>query len=195
MQSKNGLTLEAIKTTIIPYDKLSFGDFEDLQSKIEQLFNNDGYVTVYLNYEVLIGKFEGKNLIFYNNERFEPKYLQKIRIFNENKELYLWKVSEDIFKGRLRVDNQGEEKNVIDAKQILWGTMAETLNDGWSKIYEERGTALIIPFDKLAIDNYKQRIKINTRNYIDYNELGQAGYVDSRFVSFINGNDNILGGK
>jgi len=195
MQSKNGLTLETIKTNVIFHDKLSFKDFKDLQDKIEQLFNSNGYIIAYLDYKVLIGEFKDKNLIFYNKETFEPKYLQTMRVFNENKEFYLWKISENLFNGRLRIDNQGEEKDVVNAEQILWGTMVKSLDNNWSRIYEERGTELIIPFDNLAIDNHKKRIKIKTRNYIDYNELGQAGYVDSRFVSFINGDDNVLGGK
>jgi len=194
MQSKNSLTLETIKTKVILYDKLGFKDFKDFQSKIEQLFNSNGYVIAYLNYKVFIGKFKDKNLIFYNKETFEPKHLQTIRIFNEDKEFYLWKISENLFNGRLRIDNQGEEKDVVDAEQILWGTMVKSLDNNWSRIYEERGTELIIPFGNPAIDNHKKRIKIKTRNYIDYNELSQAGYVDSRFVSFINGDSIALGG-
>ncbi len=195
MQSKNGLTLkEAIKTDVFFY-KLSLNSFEDVQIEINKIFNNKGYVVAYLDYKVLIGEFKDDKLIFHNNEIFESKYLQKVRVFNENKELYLWNISENLFKGRLRIDNQGKEEGVIDAEQILWGTTAEPLNSGWSRIYEERGTELIIPFDKLIIDNHKKRIKIKVRYYIDYNELGQAGYVDSRFVSFINGDGNILGGK
>ncbi len=195
MQSKNGLELKVIKTEVTFCNELSLNSFEDIQTKIKELFDDTGCVVAYLDYKAIIGKFKDKNLIFYNGEIFEPKYLQKLRVFNENKELYLWEISENEFKGRLRTDNQGKEEDIVEAKQILWGTMVESLDNGWSRIYEKRGTELVVPFDNLVINDHEKRIKIRIRNYIDYNELGQVGYVDSRFVSFINGDGNILGGE
>jgi len=195
MQSKNGLKLKVIKTEVTFCNKLSLNSFDDIQTKIKELFDDTGYVVAYLDYKVIIGKFKDNKLIFYNGEIFEPKYLQKLRVFNENKELYLWEISENEFKGRLRTDNQGKEEDIVEAEQILWGTMVESLDNGWSRIYEKRGAELVVPFDNLVIDDHEKRIKIRTKNYIDYNELGQAGYVDSRFVSFINEDGNILGGE
>ena len=50
---------------------------------------------------------------------------------------------------------------------------------------EDRGIELLIHHSLLpenVVVTPKDRLWLITRNYIDYNDLGQAGYVDCRFV-------------
>ncbi len=145
------------------------------------------YVVAYLDYKVLVGLFTDR-LTFYQGEDFEPQYLQRLRIFDENTELLLLKEEPLVFKGRLRLDGQGEEAEVVDALQVLWGTQKEQLEDvNWVRITENRGTSLTLPFAHggLNIDDQQNRVKLKTRNYINYNSLGQAGYTDCRFMAII----------
>lgn len=160
--------------------------WDALECMLTDLFINDGYVVAYTHYKVMIGKLYQGKLKFYENEVFNLKYLLKTRIFNEKKELLLWKNSENEeyeFQMRLRIDNEGEKIDVIDAEQVLWGTNYEVLCDGWTCLYEKRGTKIILPLDVRVTP--RESVKIKTRNYIGRNNLGQAGYEDCRFVEFV----------
>ena len=132
----------------------------------------------------MIGKWKEEKFIFHHNKYCFTR-LQKIRIFNESEELYIWK-SGDIFKGRHRKDGDeaGVEMNIIEANQVLFGTeIKERFENGFIKISENRGTELILPDNNFILDDKKNRIAIKTRNYIDF-ENSIATYIDTRFVKF-----------
>jgi CRISPR-associated protein (TIGR03984 family) len=169
---------------------LNLEDYSDLERKIADVFKNDGFAAAYLDYKVLIGKYCSKAFVFYNSETFHPRYLQRLRVFNGDKELLIWRQGEGRFKMRLRIDGEGEPKDCVRASQVLWGTKSESLGSGWCRIYEDRGVELILPIDDPELDKGegKRRVKILTHNYIDFiDETGQAGYVDCRFVRFEGG--------
>lgn len=182
----NGLDLKNIKSETFPIEEFEFKEFE---SKVKEYFKDNGLFIVYLDYKVIIGKYENNDFIACGNEKFEPKYIQKIRVFNKNKELLLYR-SEGKLKGRIRVDNiAATDCDIIEADQVIFGTTAN-VSKGFTLITETRGTEIILPYEESSVDENQNRTKIKTRNYIDYNELGQAGYVDSRFVKFTFGIDN-----
>lgn len=194
MAKDNGLELQSVKTGAVPIKRLEFDEFESFKSTVGDYFGKqDSFCVIYLDYEVLIGRFAEENFRFYNSEIFRPKYIQKMRLFNEHQELYIWRRSDGEFAGRLRIDEKGTETDVVDAWQILWGTQVEHMGE-FSMIYEERGTKLIVPFKDITIDNGKNRVCLHTRNYIGYNEYGQAGYEDCRFIGFTDKNKQNLGG-
>ncbi len=174
---ENGLELLKIKSKV---EKLQIKD----QSHVLQLFNSEGFVVAYLDYKVLIGRIKNNNFQFYKNETFEDKYIQRLRLFNKEKELLVWKYK-DCLKGRMRIDSEGNETYVVDTSQMLWGTDKEELGDGWTRLFEERGPELIIPYKNVKIDNKKSRLFLKTRNYIDFHkDIRQATYIDCRFIEF-----------
>ncbi len=178
----NGLKLYKIKSTSNLVDNITA---QQALGEIEKNFaDKEAYFVAYLDYKVAIGCYKDNKFILPDDDGFDPKYIQKIRIFNENQELFIWRNDADSFSGRLRLDDAGErECDVVDAYQVLWGTTAtiDESNAGWTKVTEDRGTELVLPFE-LNKDNLP--VKLRTRNYIDYNDAHQAGYVDCRFVGF-----------
>lgn len=173
MVKEKGPKLASVKSKAEPY---SMSDFDSL---VKHWGNNKGYFVVYLDYEVRIGRFcNGK----FNGENFKPKFIQKMRLFNQSKELYIWRKEENVFSGRLRVDEAGDDVIVVDAWQAIYGTKCKE-EGGDTFLSEDRGTNLVLPFTGLHEKN-DLPIRIHTRNYIGYNELGQAGYEDCRFVAF-----------
>lgn len=194
MGNGNGLKFATKKSETKPFENLSFSDYESFKLQIKDIFGqNNGFCVVYLDYKVLIGKYSEGKFKFYNDDIFKPKYIQKMRIFNINQELYLWRKNGEEFRCRLRIDGSGIETDVIDACQILWGTKAESLGE-FSKIFEEdRGTELILPLKDISVDNGQNRVHIRTRNYISYGDNDQAGYEDCRFVGFKYIKNNIRG--
>lgn len=180
----NGLKMDITKTLSRPL-QLTITNWSELESCLQEHFKQECNVIAYLHYKVLIGKLTKDGFKFYRDETFAPKFLVKMRVFDEHKEVLLWRESECKFSARLRIDGEGdEEKHYVEAKQLIWGK-AKVVDDSWILLTEARGTEIYLPYKfKEQANNV---IMIKTRNYIDYNELGQAGYVDCRFVCFCEG--------
>lgn len=193
----NGLHLHAIKSTITPVHP---GHTVDLESLVSGKISGNAFVVAYLDYKVLIGRYADNTFQFYNKEKCESKYLQRLRskylqrlrVFNETQEFLAWRTG-DGFMGRYREDDEGNEVCVVDAHQVLFGTRAEKLPGGYTQISETRGTELVLPFAEIgAIDEGKNRVCIKTRNYIGYTETGQATYTDCRFMAFTDYQKKVL---
>lgn len=181
----NRLMLELVYPQETPKNQLL--EKTKLIKLISQGISIKSHVVAYLDYKVLIGTFENGVFHFFQNENFDPKYIQKLRIFNKTQEMFIWRSSEGL-KGRLRIDETGDTTDVIDAHQVLFGTKTEPTDGGFTKITEERGTEIILPFTGIDVQNKvkDKRVFIQTRNYVDYNEVYQATYVDCRFIGFWN---------
>jgi len=186
---KNGLELKNISSTyeLFPPDS-------SIWSYVQDKFGSErSFIVAYLDYKVLIGTYENGNCHFHENETIDPKYIQRLRVFNETKELYLWRTSKGL-KGRLRIDSEGNGTEVVDAYQVLFGTRSEP-SGNYTRISEERGTVLFLPFQDLEIDvkkEKKDRIAVKTRNYIDYNNVFQATYIDCRLMGFYKDNKELI---
>lgn len=190
------INLKPIKSSLKnDFGNIVFAGYNELESFLSENFKGDGFVILYLDYKVIIRKYNDGRIIFMENEKpFNPEFIQKLRLFNPKQELFIWR-TEGKWKARLRKDEEGEDVSVVEANQILFGTTG-IIENGYTKLIEDRGTEVILPFEITGIDEKKNRVKIKTRNYIEYNELGQAGYIDSRFIEFTIGVENkILGGK
>lgn len=157
---------------------------ESLEINMRECFANkqDAWAVVWCDHEVRIGRWKSDCLAFPSGEDFESRYLQRLRLFNEYSELHVWRTN-GVFKGRFRRDDDsGTETDVVIARQLLYGTDAERV-EGGSRLFEERGMGLSFPITGLKADQ-KNRLFIETRNYIGYSSECQATYIDCRFVAF-----------
>ncbi|MEQ8171937.1 MAG: CRISPR-associated protein Csx19, partial [Candidatus Eremiobacterota bacterium] len=170
--------LIALKSETEPLD-IPSGNLEQI---ISNKIKANSLAVAYMDYTVLIGKYENSKFLFYDSQKLEEKYLQKLRVFNDKEELFIWR-SSDGFKGRFRKDGSGKDIEAVEAFQVLFGTDVTPLGT-FSKLFEERGTEVILPFTGLSVNDKKNRIFIKTRNYIGNNRVHQATYIDARFVSF-----------
>lgn len=197
MMNNNAFILSTKDSHVRNLGVFELSNSEDFKSFVKANFMHKGICVAYLDHVVLFGKYDGEDFHFYQNEKLEPKFIQKMRLFDINQELYLWKKSENRFSGRLRIDGAGEETDIVDAKQVLWGTKSKSYGD-FTEIYEDRGTKIILPFKDVEIDakkDPKNRIFILTRNYVSYDtnsSCEQAGYNDCRFVAFVDKNGKCL---
>lgn len=189
---ENGLKLIKTGSTVTcPFESKPDESPEDV---LMENIREKSFAVVWLDYKVLIGTWNGKDFQFYDNKPFKNKYLQRMRVFNKDREMLIYRTGNG-FKGRLRIDDKdGKGIEVIVAKQVLFGTKKdESCKDSsYTKITEERGTSLVLPFGGLNVNAGEKRIKIKTYNYIDYNAVNQATYVDCRFVEFIYENNATL---
>jgi len=177
LSKANGLELYRIRSKV---ESIIVENLKDAISK----FNSNGFYVAYLDHRVVIGRIISNKLESYNDKIIEEKYIQKMRIFNEQKELLIWR-NQGNLKGRFRIDGEGEEAFVVNSFQLLWGTDKHNLGNNWIKVYEKRGTELILPLGDVNVDNRKNRLFLKSRNYIDFHpETHQATYSDCRFLGF-----------
>jgi CRISPR-associated protein (TIGR03984 family) len=148
-------------------------------------FITSGYAVCWLHYGVLIGLIRGSKIQYPEGIPDYEHQLVRMRIFNQHKEWHIWK-SENNYHVRYREENTAEGDDAIftDRELVLWGTQCHPLKPPFQEVSERRGTGLVLPNELGKIENDKTRFVLKTRNYIAYNEIGQAGYVDSRFVDF-----------
>ncbi len=144
----------------------------------------EGLKTVcWFNYEIRFGIFSEDFLRQIGGFDNFCKHIIRCRIFDQERELFVWK-TEDRIKYRIRNDQSGEKVEVIDADQVMWGRNFVS-SDGMIKVSESRGIKYELP--ESCVENpllpVTERLVLRTRNYVDYNEIGQASFVDSRFVS------------
>lgn len=185
----NELTITDIVSTAHPIQAVPVEHCQ-LATIVAPSFKQPSWFVAYLDYRVVIGNYTPPaSWAFYReepDEELQPQYVQRLRVFNQDEELLLWRSGREI-RGRFRTDATGTPCEVVEAKQVLFGTRIdpEFTAAGFTKITEARGTSLILPFQKVQVDEQEQRIFIKTRNYIGYNDVQQATYVDCRFVDFV----------
>ncbi len=150
INNKNGLTMVELYTYFEPcqYEHCSKDIDEIIKQKLQhhKLESSEAYIISYLDHCVLLGKFNQGKLIFYNDAKLDVKNLQKLRVFNGNFELLLWKASDSnnfSLNGRLRIDKEDNKNGytkcqVIDADQALFGERIDNLDCDWIKLTEGR---------------------------------------------------------
>ncbi len=162
-------------------------DQDKLEAVLCENFAGKCYVVAWLDYKVLIGTWEDNVFHFYEGERFEIKFIQRLRVFNPQKEFHLWR-SNGRLKGRMRTDDlSGARDTAVVAHQVIFGTTdkPKPLNADFTEISEDRGTKLILPFSNINLKS--NRVFIKTHNYVTFNPVHQATYSDCRFVAFTYG--------
>lgn len=164
---------KAYTVNYVASDVIDYQDFNDLKILAKDIEN--GYIVLCQHHGIFTGEILGGNLLWLReglHEKEMHEHLVWMRVFNPVKEYYFWRIGNEI-KGRLRVDGVEQQKEsngltaFVDAEMVLRGVVADAL----------------IKKSSQKID--KKILHIETRNYIGYNEYGQAGYVDSRFVDII----------
>jgi CRISPR-associated protein (TIGR03984 family) len=156
---------------------------------------DNSWFIAYLYHRVVIGQIKNGKFDYHPYAKIPNDVtllnFLKLRVFNEDSELFVWKTNLGGYKARLRIDGTGQEQGVVDAKQVLFGTKAEKLDQKYSILKEDRGTEIILPLSELGINEIdinkgKGRLCIHTRSYIGFiEETGQATYEDVRFVEFL----------
>lgn len=140
-------------------------------------------VAAFFDNQVKLGRFNAGTFIFADGLDLDIEYLQELRLFNEEQELY-FKRSSVGFKLRRIEDNKGEaEVECVDTCANFFGDKVDSgLASGFAKLWEEgRKIGLVIPVDEDA-----KHYALKTRTYITYDEqTGQAGFCYYRYVDVV----------
>lgn len=174
------------------------GAWEDIAEEIKRYFKSKKAGSfVLMHHGVCLGSYEDGDFIMPSSAPLKPEYLRFARIFNADGECYVWRSGSNAantYGLRIRHDEEdpSEPVNAVEAKQLLWGTclLDSPLDPDWKVLKEDRGIELLI-HQSLLPGNIRvtpeNRLWLVTRNYIGYSDVGQVGYIDSRFVTIEGG--------
>ncbi len=179
---KNGLELIELGSEADDFGPMSAGELDEF---VAEKMPGESVVAAWLDYKVLIGRRSRQRNLFCENETFENRHVRRMRIFTPEKELLIWR-TRDGFRARVRIDDLGGKGTfAVVAKQALYGTaVAECPDENFSLVVETRGSRIALPFKNVRVDDKKQRVFVETRNYVDVNAAGQCQYADCAFVRF-----------
>lgn len=155
-------------------------DFSNIKSRIKEVFNEDmAYILLKERNEVSVGLYKNKDFIFKNEVLKNQDLFIDMRIFNKEKELYIWK-SKDHFKNRFRIDNEGKEYDFYDEELLFWGNKFK-VKGNFMELEEEKIKKYYIPINKNVTNNDEKKLLV--RNYIGCNkEDGMAIIEDFRLI-------------
>jgi CRISPR-associated protein (TIGR03984 family) len=173
--------------------KTQKGDWNKIRGTIDEQYRGKRAGTfVLMHHFACIGIYENGEFIMPSSIILEPWHIRTLRVFDENSECYVWKNSHDemdIFRLRIRCDEENDDEalDVVEARQLLWGTSLENYGTStdWKLLKEKRGIEIIIHSSFIPQGfqiSSRQRLWLVTCNYVGYTDIGQAGYIDSRFV-------------
>lgn len=155
-------------------------DFFNIKTRIKEIFNEDtAYILLKESNEVSVGLYKNKDFIFKNEVLQNKDLFIDMRIFNNEKELYIWKSKYD-FKNRIRIDNEGKEYDFYDEELLLWGNKIK--NDGiFMELEEEKIKKYYIPINENVTNDNEGKLVV--RNYIGCSgEDGMAIIEDFRLL-------------
>jgi len=97
----------------------------------------------------------------------------------------LWR--DDGWKARFVADVSGNDNDVIDEDQILWGNAVERLvKDGFTLLREgAQGMRHAVPIVITAEQLKHHQLRLRVRHYITENEDGEASITLSRLVQLL----------
>ena len=191
----SGLKLVRMASTWQPLEPCTT---ETVSTLLSENFTGRSAAVLWLDDRVETCLYRQGTFTFFQDEPFTLRHVQRMRVFNADREFHLVRGSGNSWQGRLRIDGQGEEWDMVIACQLLFGTRkgnAKPESPLFTSITEDRGATLHLPLKGLEFDekgNLTNRVFIKTHNYIQPNQVHQAGYVDCRFVEFcaFNGENN-----
>jgi CRISPR-associated protein (TIGR03984 family) len=122
---------------------------------------------------VIWGRVENHRIILPALEqRWQPQLrketLQMARLFDRQRETFLWRVGEGRWRARTISDDSGEGCLHYDEAQILWGTRVEATDNGFSRVAEgEQGLRHTLPLE-LSVEDWGDAhpLRLGVRHYL-----------------------------
>lgn len=111
--------------------------------------------------------------------------LQQARLFGPAGELLLWR-DDNGWSARFVADIPGNDDDVIDEDQILWGNTVEATKDSFTLVREgSQGMHHAVPVVVTAEQLKHHQLRLCVRHYITENEDGEASITLSRLVNLL----------
>ncbi len=169
-------------------ENLDLKEWLEIQASKYQL----NYLLAHAEDGVIWGKFQNGTLktsdsVFPQLAKLHLLTLQQCRIFGENSEVMLWR-DDDKLKARLVEDTHLNKEEYISENQILWGTQAEKISDGFTLVSDgSQGLRHAVPLIDIPFNSNQKLyrpLRLCVRHYIDDDkETGLVRIYLSRLVN------------
>lgn len=151
------------------------------------------HVLSYQDNALLMGTYKDGSFCFFDNNLFSFSSVQKIRIFNRDKEWLLWRTGVTYengticnhLTGRIRTDGIGDTVYVKEINQLLVGTKQDSYNNGFERLFEDRGFEIVKPLLIPITTGKRMYQAVLTRNYLEQWDNGQLSYCDARMLDYV----------
>ena len=175
---KSSFTLDDYNIKLL--DDLEY-DINSIRNRMISEFK-DAFIILKEKNKVSIGKIENEVIDFLNEELNEIDMFLDIRIFNKEKELYIWK-DKDKIKGRIIIDNNYEyfdETVLIFGENIIFNKSCNEII-----LHGSNSKEFKLPYLK-EIDENSKHIYLKIRNYLNKNSEDGLPYIKCwRAVEFL----------
>ena len=118
--------------------------FDKIGSSCEPFAGGDVAEAIRQYPYALLIKTDGVELVD-TGKGFSVDRLTEARAFSETAELHLIRAN-GAWRGRVRTDGAGEETEIFDQRQLLWGK-CKASSGGESVLKEDRGISLKVPLE------------------------------------------------
>lgn len=158
--------------------------FKSIQSKDEPISFSEAIVLSDYEYAVCYWS-DGVEILTCKEMQLptsrENAFLLEVRAFSTNKELYLTRLADGNYIGRVRMDGEGDTESLIyEEYHKVWGDPAKNqVSETNTLLSEDRGIELTLPIE---VEKGKTAF-IQVRNYFS-KESGDLKLIDWRFVTF-----------
>lgn len=177
--------LREIDTQLTPIMITEHGNINDMIQHVKQ-----GFVVAWLFHDIVFGTIVDGLIRIRSRKGIMDmmsisRYLERARLFNDDKEIYLFRGKDNVIQGRIREDFEKpegihtERVYVKDVEMLLLGRREEFVDQEWVQLSSQRGSAFIIPSQWTT--GHRHRIVVHMRYYMSYvNHL--TTIVDQRIV-------------
>jgi CRISPR-associated protein (TIGR03984 family) len=162
------------------------------QRNINEMTHNmkQGFVVVWLFHDIAFGTIINGLIRIRRRQGIMDlmsisRYFERARLFNDNKEIYLFRGKDNVIQGRIREDFENPEGldtqcvYVKDVELLLRGRHETFVDHDWVEVSSQRGSAFMIPSQWTK--GHRDHIVVSMRYYMSYvNHL--ATIVDQRIV-------------
>jgi len=122
----------------------------------------------------------------------EAASLQQLRLFNQNKEIFVWQDDTGL-NGRQITDGVGDELNYMDESQILWGTYGKNLDKDFTLLEDGvQGLFHAVPINipSANFGNNRRPARLVVRHYITRHKETGLGRISYSRLQAIEGGTN-----
>jgi CRISPR-associated protein (TIGR03984 family) len=111
--------------------------------------------------------------------------LHDARLFSTVGEVFLWRDGDGNFRARAIIDGgvDAQDSEYYDEEQILWGTRAEPIEQGFTLLREgAQGLCHVVPIQ--GTSSYKEHsLRLTVRHYLETDDKGLVRVKYSRLVN------------
>lgn len=156
----------------------------DLTTLCNKHMKDAGNIVVWMHHAVLWGRWDGSQIHWSDDSKFDGNSIIEMRVFNTKEEVYVKCLNDKLVGYHVKDGESGENTlniHYVDSIQPLFGEPIDSQNGFVTLADAGRKMKQVVPTVHRG-----QRLGLQTRNYVTASHTtGQAGYSQYRYVDIV----------